>query len=66
MLRQNAHESHYDLNDLARLDDRVAARLDSIAVADEYGVDVVHAALENAGNGVVFAAVVRAIEEKNQ
>lgn len=65
-LRHNAvNEPHYDLQDLIKLDGRVAAHLDGIAVAGEYGSRVCESALENPDAGEVFAAAVRAIEEKN-
>ncbi len=65
-LRQNAiNDPHYDLQDLIKLDGRVAAHLDGIAVAGEYGSRICEPALENPGAAEVFAAAVRAIEEKN-
>ena len=65
--RSNAvNEPHYDLNDLVKLDDRVAAHLDGIVVAGEYAVGVCDATLENAGLGEIFTATVRAIVDKDQ
>ncbi len=56
---------HVKLHHLRRIDDRIAAHLDGLAVAGEYGSKVCEAALESAGIGEVFAAVIRAIEEKD-
>ena len=56
---------HVRLLDLRRLDDRLAAHLDGLAVAGELGWELCEAALENPGVGEVFAATVRAIEAKN-
>ncbi len=65
--RSNAvNEPHYDLNDLIKLDDRVAAHLDGIVVAGEYAVGVCDAILENAGLGEIFTTTVRAIVDKDQ
>jgi uncharacterized protein (TIGR02270 family) len=55
---------HVKLHQLRRLDDRIAAHLDGLAVAGELGWKLCEAALENPGAGEVFAAAVRAIEEK--
>lgn len=57
---------HVKLHHLRRLDDRLAAHLDGLAVAGEYGSSMCEAALENPGVGEVFAATVRAIEEKDE
>ena len=57
---------HVKLHHLRRLDDRLAAHLDGLAVAGEYGSSVCEAALETPGVGEVFAATVRAIEEKDE
>lgn len=57
---------HVKLHHLRRLDDRLAAHLDGLAVAGEYGSNVCEAALESPGAGEVFAATVRAIEEKDE
>ena len=54
---------HIKLRHLRRLDDRIAAHLDGLSVAGEYGVNVCKAALEDAGAGEIFAAAVRTIEE---
>jgi uncharacterized protein (TIGR02270 family) len=56
---------HVKLHHLRRLDDRLAAHLDGLAVAGEYGSSVCEAALEAPGAGEVFTATVRAIEEKD-
>ena len=57
---------HVKLHHLRRLDDRIAAHLDGLAVAGEFGSSLCEAALENPGVGQVFAATVRAIEEKDE
>ena len=56
---------HLKLHQLRRLDDRIAAHLDGLAVAGEFGWTFCEAALETPGVGEVFAAAVRAIEGKN-
>lgn len=53
------------LRHLRRLDDRIAAHLDGVAVASEFGWKLCEAALENPSVGTVFAATERAIEDKN-
>jgi uncharacterized protein (TIGR02270 family) len=55
--------SHIKLHLLRRLDDRLAAHLDGLAVAGEYGSELAAAALENPGSGEVFTATVRTIED---
>ncbi|PTR08975.1 uncharacterized protein (TIGR02270 family) [Nitrosospira sp. Nsp5] len=57
---------HVKLHHLRRLDDRLAAHLDGLAVAGEYGSNACEAALESPGIGEVFAATVRAIMEKDE
>jgi len=57
---------HIKLHHLRRIDDRIAAHLDGLAVAGEYGSKVCEAALENAGIGEIFTAAIRAIEEKDE
>jgi uncharacterized protein (TIGR02270 family) len=57
---------HVKLHQLARIDERIAAHLDGLAVADEYGSELCEAALETPGAGEVFAAAVRAIEDKDK
>ncbi len=56
---------HVKLSHLRRIDDRLAAHLDGLAVAGEFGSSLCEAALENPGVGELFAAMVRAIEEKD-
>lgn len=56
---------HVKLHHLRRLDDRLAAHLDGLAVAGEYGSKLCVAALETPGVGEAFAATVRAIEDKD-
>jgi uncharacterized protein (TIGR02270 family) len=61
-----ASAPHVKLRQLCRLDDRLAAHLDGLAVAGGYGFSICEAALESPGVGEVFAASVRAIEEKDE
>ena len=56
---------HVKLHQLCRLDDRIAAHLDGVAVAGEFGWKLCEAALEDPSAGTVFAATERAIEDKN-
>ena len=56
---------HVKLLHLARLDERIAAHLDGLAVAGEAGRSRCTVALETPGVGEVFAAAVRAIEERD-
>ena len=56
---------HVQLHRLRRLDDRIAAHLDGLAVAGDYGSKLLMSALETPGPGEVFAATVRAIEDKD-
>lgn len=65
-LRHNAVDApHYDLTDLIKLDNRVAAHLDGLSIAGDYGARVCEMAMENPGPGEVFVSTVRALEEKN-
>jgi uncharacterized protein (TIGR02270 family) len=50
---------------LGRLDERIAAHIDGVAVAAEYGVSLAQQALERPGKGEVFLATVRAIEDRD-
>lgn len=56
---------HVKLDQLRRLDDRLAAHLDGLEVAGECGAQLVAAALENPGQGEIFTATVQAIEDRN-
>jgi uncharacterized protein (TIGR02270 family) len=53
---------HVRLHQLRRLDDRIAAHLDGIAVAGGYGLKLCTQALATPAVGVVFALAVRALE----
>ena len=55
-----------DLYRLRRLDDRLAAHLDGLAVAGQQAWSFCEAALETPSQGGVFAAAVRAIDEKQE
>ncbi len=56
---------HVKLHQLRRPDDRLAAHLDGLAVAGEYGSKLATAALEKLGPGETFTAAVRAIEDRD-
>lgn len=56
---------HVRLHQLQRLDERIAAHLDGLAVAGAFGAEFCTAALENPGTGEVFAAAVVAIESRD-
>ena len=56
---------HVRLRHLRRLDDRIAAHLDGLAVAGDYGTALCRAALERTGAGEVFALAVRALDERD-
>jgi uncharacterized protein (TIGR02270 family) len=56
---------HVKLHQLGRLDDRLAAHLDGLAVAGEYGSKLAATALERPGRGEAFTATVRAIEDRD-
>jgi uncharacterized protein (TIGR02270 family) len=60
-----ASAPHVKLHQLGRLDDRLAAHLDGLAVAGEYGSKLAAAALERPGRGEAFTATVRAIEDRD-
>lgn len=53
------------LHHLGRLDERIAAHLDGLAVAGKYGTHLCDAALETPAVGEMFAAAVRALEDKD-
>jgi len=56
---------HVKLLHLGRLDERIAAHLDGLAVAGDYGTALATAALERPGAGEVFALAVRHLEERD-
>jgi uncharacterized protein (TIGR02270 family) len=56
---------HVRLLQLQRLDERIAAHLDGLAVAGSFGTECCTAALETPGTGEVFAAAVVAIESRD-
>lgn len=55
---------HVKLRHLGRLDERLAAHLDGVAVAGDCGAQLADAALESPGVGQVFVAAINAIERK--
>ncbi|MEX8519908.1 MAG: TIGR02270 family protein [Leptothrix sp. (in: b-proteobacteria)] len=56
---------HVQLHRLQRLDDRIAAHLDGIAVAGDFGLKLCLAALETPSAGAVFTLAVRALKLKD-
>jgi uncharacterized protein (TIGR02270 family) len=56
---------HVKLHQLGRLDDRLAAHLDGLAVAGKYGSKLAATARESPGTGEAFTATVRAIEDRD-
>ncbi|HSW03636.1 TIGR02270 family protein [Aquabacterium sp.] len=56
---------HVRLNQLRRLDDRLAAHLDGLAVAGPAGTACTQAALARPDAGELFTAAVRAIEDRD-
>jgi len=56
---------HVRLKELHRIDSRIAAHLDGLAVAGERGGAACRAGLARAGAGETFALAVRAIEERD-
>jgi uncharacterized protein (TIGR02270 family) len=68
LLRDAAVDApHYDLKDLARLDERVEAHIDGLRVAGEPGWEITLAQLEQHQEaGEVFAAGVLALESQDQ
>jgi uncharacterized protein (TIGR02270 family) len=56
---------HVRLRHLRRLDERIAAHLDGLAVAGAFGTALCTAALARVGPGEAFAVTVRAIEERD-
>ncbi len=57
---------HVKLHHLRRFDDRLAANLDGLAVAGEWGWRLCKSLLANPSIGEVFTATVRAIEDRNE
>lgn len=57
---------HVRLLQLGRLDERIAAHLDGLAVAGACGMERCIAALEDPGVGEVFALAVRALEDRDR
>ena len=57
---------HVGLLQLGRLDERIAAHLDGLAVAGAAGTALCVAALEQPGAGEVFALAVRALESRDE
>ena len=63
LLRHNAvYAPHYNLNDLAKLDNRVEAHIDGLRIAGDYGWEACCNDLEFKGTGEVFAAGFLALE----
>jgi uncharacterized protein (TIGR02270 family) len=56
---------HVRLLQLGRIDERIAAHLDGVAVAGAYGSSLAQEALAECGKGQIFVATVRALEERD-
>lgn len=66
LLRNNAVIApHYDLDDLAKLDERVEAHLDGLRIAGEYGWQVCSENLQIKEAGEIFTAAVLALEGRS-
>lgn len=66
LLRATAvHAPHYDLDDLAQLDERIEAHLDGLRVGGAAGWEFVAAQLDMEEAGEVFVAAVLALESKD-
>lgn len=59
-------QPHYDLSDLAELDDRVEAHLDALRIAGEPGWEICKEAFAMEEAGEVFAAAVLAFENNGE
>lgn len=63
LLRNNAVSApHYDLGDLAKLDERIDAHLDGLRIAGDYGWQVCSKNLQIKESGEVFTAAILALE----
>lgn len=56
---------HVRLHQLQRLDERIAAHLDGLVVAGDYGASLCRAALERPGAGDTFACAALALERRD-
>jgi len=56
---------HVRLHQLQRLDERIAAHLDGLVVAGDYGASLCRAALERPGAGETFACAALALERRD-
>ncbi len=66
LLRHNAvYAPHYNLKDLAKLDNRVEAHIDGLRIAGDYGWEACCNNLEFKGAGEAFAAGFLALEGSN-
>lgn len=67
LLRNNAVSApHYDLGDLAKLDDRIDAHLDGLRIAGDYGWQVCSENLQIKESGEVFTAAILALEGQSE
>lgn len=65
LLRDSAvSEPHYDLADLAHLDDRIEANIDGLRIAGDAGWDVCRESMEIGDPGEIFTAGVLAFESQ--
>lgn len=66
LLREDAVSApHYDLDDLAKLDDRIDAHLDGLRIAGDYAWQACSENLQIKESGEVFAAAVLALEGRS-
>jgi uncharacterized protein (TIGR02270 family) len=56
---------HVRIHQLRRLDERIAAHLDGLVVAGDYGASLCMAALERPGAGEIFACAALALERRD-
>lgn len=56
---------HVRMLQLSRIDERIAAHLDGVAVAGKYGASLANHSREGAGASRLFVATVRAIEDRD-
>jgi len=57
---------HYNLQDLADLDERVEAHIDGLRIAGEYGLEICMTNLKYKAAGEMFAASVLLLEQDNR
>ncbi len=60
------HAPHYRLKDLVKLEERLAAHLDGLRIADKLGWEMIKPEAEGGAPGAVFAAAILALESGNE